>query len=383
MNTTHRSRIVAIDLLRGLVMLLMLVDHVRETIYLHLQVSDPMAVDSTAPELFFTRMCAHLCAPTFVFLTGLSAWLYAHPPGRPERSASGFLFKRGLLLVVLEWTLVSFAWTGTLSPTRIYLQVIWVIGLSMMVLALFVRLPRIAIAVTGFVIVFGHNLLTGIHFQPGDPGYMPWTILYEKGYLIAPGGPFMIKVSYPLLPWIGVILLGYFAGPLYGTAVSSAQRVRWLIQLGIASLAVLLVLRGFNIYGETLPWVAGQDPVHTLMSFVNYTKYPPSLDFLLLTLGLAFLLLAAFEHANNALARVVTLYGGAPMFFYLLHLYTLLILQNLAVAIFGANHGERFGVERVLWIWVVAAVLAIVLYFPVSAFARYKQRSTQAWVRYF
>jgi len=364
-------------------MLTMLVDHVRETIYLHLQVTDPMNVATTAPALFFTRMLAHLSAPVFVFLTGLSAWLYAHPASGAVRSPSGFLFKRGLLLVVLEWTLVSLAWTGQLFPTRIYLQVIWVIGLSMIALSVFVRLPRWVIATVGFAIVFGHNLLTSIHFAPGETGYPLWTILYEKGYLIPPGGALMIKVSYPLLPWIGVILLGYTAGPLYSRLVDSAQRSRILIGLGLASLALLLLIRGFNIYGETLSWVHGQDFIHTLMSWLNFTKYPPSLDFLLLTLGIAFLLLARFESLDNRLTRAISLYGGAPMFFYLLHLYTLLVLQNIAATAFGANHGERFGVDNIVWVWVMASVLAVALYFPCSAFARFKRRTPQAWVRYF
>jgi uncharacterized membrane protein len=253
----------------------------------------------------------------------------------------------------------------------------------MMALALFARFPRWVIGLTGFVIVFGHNLLVNIHFQPGEPGFALWTLLYEKNYLIAPGGPLMIKVSYPLLPWIGVILLGYFAGPIYAATVSSTQRARWLLQLGVASLALLLVIRGFNLYGETLPWVAGQDFIHTAMSWLAFTKYPPSLDFLLFTIGIACLLLSRFEFIDNRVTRTISLYGGAPMFFYLLHLYVLLLLQNLMVALFGANHGDRWGVDRVLWLWVTAAVLAFVLYFPVSAFARYKRRSTQAWVRYF
>lgn len=380
---TIKQRIAAIDVMRGLVMLFMLVDHVRETIYLHLQVSDPMDVNTTAPELFFTRTLAHICAPVFVFLTGLSAWLYAHPANGPERSPSGFLFKRGLLLVVLEWTLVSFAWTGQLFPTRIYLQVIWVIGLSMIALALFAKFPRWVIATTGFVIVFGHNLLTSIHFAPGEFGYNFWTIFYEKNYLIAPGGPLMIKVSYPLLPWIGVILLGYTAGPLYARGVDSEQRSSMLVKLGVACLGLLLVIRGFNIYGENAPWVHGVDFVHTLMSWINFTKYPPSLDFLLLTLGIAFLLLSRFEFLDNKATRAISMYGGAPMFFYLLHLYTLLVLQHILVAIFGANHGERFGVDNIVWVWSGAVVLAFVLYFPCRAFAQYKRTSKQAWVRYF
>jgi uncharacterized membrane protein len=381
-TTTHQSRIAAIDIMRGLVMLFMLVDHMRETIYLHLQVSDPMNIDTTEPSLFFTRMSAHLCAPVFVFLTGLGAWLYAHPAGGVARSPSGFLLKRGLLLVALEITLVSFAWSGEFPLKTVYLQVIWAIGLSMIALALLAKLPMHAILALGLVIVFGHNLLSPISFQPGETGYSAWTILHDRAYLIA-DGPLKVKVSYPALPWIGVILLGFAAGPIYSAAIGSARRTRVLIQMGIGCLLLLAVLRGFNIYGETLPWQFGADGVHTVMSWLDFTKYPPSLDFLLLTLGVAFLLMARFEAVDNRATQVIKTFGGAPMFFYLLHLYSLLVLYKIALAVFGPNHGERFGADHVYWIWICAAVLAFVLYFPTRAFARYKRTSRQAWVRYF
>ena len=363
-------------------MVIMLMDHVREAIYRHLQVGDPMNVATTAPELFFTRLSAHLCAPTFVFLTGLSAWLYAHPPAGGTRPVRGFLVKRGLLLVVLELTLVNFAWSGEVPPTVLWLQVIWAIGLSMIVLGLLSALPRWALAVLGFVIVFGHNALTPVTFAPGSVLHIPWAILHERVYLVA-DGPLKIKVTYPLLAWIGVILLGYAAGPLYSRAVATARRTRILLALGIGCLCMLAVLRGFNIYGETLPWVQGADLVQTLMFWVNVTKYPPSLDFLLLTLGVAFLLLAGFESRDNRVTRALVIFGGAPMFFYLLHLYTLLVLYRVALAVFGPNHGDRFGVDHVWWIWVVAAALACALYFPCRAFTRFKRTSSQAWVRYF
>jgi uncharacterized membrane protein len=325
---------------------------------------------------------AHLCAPTFVFLTGLGAWLYAHPPSGATRSASGFLFKRGLLLVLLEITLVSFAWTGDLPLKTIYLQVIWAIGLSMIALSAVAALPLRWLAAAGLLIVFGHNLLSPITFQPGETGYSLWTILHDRGFLVA-DGPLKVKVSYPVLPWIGVILLGYAAGPLYGRAMDSERRRALLLQLGVGSLLLLAVLRGFNIYGETLPWVRGSDFTHSVMSWLDFTKYPPSLDFLLLTLGVACLLLRAFEYADNSLTAAIRTYGGAPMFFYLLHLYTLLVFQKLAVALVGANHGDRFGVDHVYWIWIMAAVLAVALYYPCRAFARFKRTTRQGWVRYF
>ena len=377
-----RSRIASIDVMRGLVMLLMLVDHVREAFFRHFPLSDPINVVTTAPSLFFTRTSAHLCAPTFVFLTGLSAWLYAHPATGGTRPVRGFLLKRGLLLVALEVTLVNFSWSGELPPTMLWLQVIWAIGVSMIVLGLLSDLPRWALGMIGFVIVFGHNLLTPISFPPGTPMHFLWAVLYQRAPLVA-DGPLQVRVGYPLLPWIGVILLGYVAGPLYSRAVAATRRTRILVGLGGACLLVLAVLRGFNIYGETLPWAQGADGVHTLMSWVDFTKYPPSLDFLLLTLGAAFVLLASFESRDNRLTRTLVIFGGAPMFFYLLHLYTLLVLYRAALALFGPNHGERFGVEHVWDIWLIAIALACLLYWPTRAFTRFKRSSPQAWVRYF
>lgn len=376
-----RARIEVIDVMRGLVMVIMLLDHVRETFYLHRQVSDPMDIAATEPSLFFTRLAAHFCAPMFVFLTGMGAWLYANPSGGP-RSPTGFLVKRGLLLIVLEATLVTFAWNGKFPPPTIWLQVIWVLGLCMIILGLVHRLPRGLLATVAALLVFGHNTLSGIHLQPGENGYVLWTILHDRGYLIA-DGPTQLKVSYPLLPWIGVILFGWLAGPLYARTMDPARRDRILTLAGAACLALLALLRGFNIYGETLPWSLQQDAVHTAMSFLNYTKYPPSLDFLLLTLGAGFVLFPRLEALSNGFTRMLATFGGAPMFYYLLHLYLLLAIQLLLVAIVGANHGDRFGIDEFWPVWLISAALVPVLYLPCRAFARFKRTSNQAWVRYF
>jgi uncharacterized membrane protein len=380
-SATLRTRIAVIDVMRGLVMLIMLFDHVRETIFLHHQVGDPMDAASVDPALFFTRLAAHICAPMFVFLTGLSAWLYAHPAAGP-RSATGFLFKRGLLLVVLELVFVNFAWSGAFPPAVLYLQVIWVIGLAMMALAVLHQLPLTLLAVLGVAIIAGQHLLTGLHAQEGSAGYYLLTVLLQRGYLVADGA-MKIKVSYPLLPWIGVILLGYAAGPLYARQLSAAARRRWLLALGAGSLLLLAVLRGLNLYGETLPWVAGETALRTAMSVLNFTKYPPSLDFLLFTLGLGLLGLAWLESIDNGFTRACATFGGAPMFYYLLHLYLLLAIGLTLTAVLGANHGKRYGVEHIWQVWLLALLLMPVLYFPCRAFARYKRASRQAWVRYF
>ena len=381
-ETQARTRIATIDAMRGLIMLIMLFDHVRENFFAHVPITDPLTVAGSEPMMFFTRIAAHFCAPLFVFLTGLSAWLYGHPASGTPRSATGFLLKRGMFLIFLELTLVNFAWYGIFPPTILFLQVIWVIGLSMIALALLHRLPSWVLGVIAFVLVFGHNLLTPINFQPGEAGYSVWTILHDRGFLIA-DGPFKIKVSYPLLPWIGTILLGYLAGPLFARSMPGDRRRRALIGLGLGSLALLAVLRGFNIYGETLPWVTGDSFLQTIMSWVNFTKYPPSLDFLLFTIGTGCLFMAWFELLDNWFMRALVVIGSVPMFFYLFHLYLLLIIQTVLVATVGPTYGQRFGVDHYWQIWVISFALIPVLYFPMHAFARFKHSSKQAWVRYF
>ena len=374
-----RSRIQSIDMMRGLVMLIMLLDHVRERFFYHLQVSDPMDLDITSTSLFFSRFAAHLCAPVFVFLTGLSAWLYANPANGPARSPRSFLLKRGLFLIALEWIVLPFAWMG--SYETIWLQVIWAIGLSMVVLALVNQWPKTVLALLGFGIVFGHNLLTPISFQPDEWGYTLWTILHDRNYLIS-SDAIKIKASYPVLPWIGVIILGYLAGPLYSKAMSAQHRGILLLQIGASCLLLFVLLRGFNLYGETLDWQLYPDLLTTLMSILNLTKYPPSLNFLLVTLGLMFLLLFVLAKLQGNWTQILVNFGSAPMFFYLLHLYVLLVLHWILLTLFGANQGDRFGMEHMGWIWLTTVLLAVALYYPTKQFSLYKKRSQQAWIRY-
>ena len=374
-----RSRIQSIDMMRGLVMLIMLLDHVRERFFYHMQVLDPMDLDETSASLFFSRFAAHLCAPVFVFLTGLSAWLYANPANGPARSARSFLLKRGLFLIALEVTIINFSWMG--SYHTIWLQVIWAIGLSMVVLALVSQWPKAVLALLGFGVVFGHNLLTPINLQPDEWGYTLWTILHDRNFLVSEGAV-KIKASYPVLPWIGVIILGYLAGPLYSKTMSAEHRGRLLLQLGAGCLLLFIVLRGFNIYGETLDWQLYPDLLTSLMSILNLTKYPPSLNYLLVTLGLMFLLLFTLEKQQGNWTVVLVNFGSAPMFFYILHLYVLLVLYRIVLAVYGPNQAEGFGMEHMGWIWLTSVLLAAALYYPTKQFSLYKKRSQQAWIRY-
>lgn len=386
MTDLKPSRIASIDILRGFVILFMLVDHVRERFFLHKQVLDPMDIDNTDPELFFTRLTAHLCAPIFVFLTGISAWLYANPRSGIKRSAPSFLFKRGLILILLEVTLINFSWFGAYHT--LYLQVIWAIGLSMVALAGATYLPRQWIIALGLAIVIGHNLLSPIQFNPDEFGYSVWTILHDRGFLVS-DALVNVKVSYPVLPWIGVIMLGYAVGPLFSASISSAQRKSILIKAGFSLVAILLVLRGFNIYGETLEWTQQATLLLSTMDFLNYTKYPPSLDFLLFAISIGAFTLAWLETAKASWLDKVNTLGSAPMFFYILHLYALLFVYMIAYQIWGPNtfYGNPeqgyLAFSHVWQVWLFAAGLTFVLYWPCKKLGEFKRATDMKWVKYF
>ena len=363
----RHARIGSIDGLRGLVMLLMLVDHAREFFFAGQQVSDPMDLSATSPGLFFTRLAAHLCAPVFVALAGTSAWLYG--ANRGPAATAAFLLKRGLFLIVLELTVVGFGWSFSLNAPTVFLQVIWAIGWSMIALAALVHLPRAWIVAIGAVIVAGHNLLDPIAFAPGERGHVAWAMLHDRGYIDLWDGV-RARTSYPVVPWIGVIALGYAVGPWFAASTPAARRRRLLATTGAGLLLAFAVMRGMNGYGDPTPWVAGATPLGTLMAFRNVTKYPPSLDFVLLTLGIGTALLALWPERQG---RWLAVLGGAPLFFYVLHIYTLHLLRLAS----GTTDVPGVG-----WLWLIAALLAPPLWLATRWFAARKRASGQWWMRY-
>ena len=373
------GRIGSIDAFRGIVILLMLVDHTREFFYLDYQVGDPMDIATTSPALFGSRLAAHFCAPVFVLLTGLAAWLYGAGKGGAH-AASGFLLKRGLFLIALEWTVVNFAWTFDPTPDTIFLQVIWAIGLSMIALAALVHLPRRVLVAIALLLILGHNLLDGITIPAGQPGHAVWAILHERGYIELPWGA-RARTSYPVLPWIGVIALGYAIGPWFARDADPARRRRLLVVGGAASLVLFATLRSNNLYGDPHPWQAGGDTLHTVMSFLNLTKYPPSADFLLLTVGCGVLLLAALECGAKRAVAILSVFGSAPLFFYLLHLYVL-HAANRVVGVLSGDGSALVSVQAVWGLWLIAACVALPCWFACRAFAAAKRRSGAWWMRY-
>jgi uncharacterized membrane protein len=381
-DAAARVRLQSIDALRGFVMVLMLLDHVRETWFVHVPVADPVDAHTALPALYLARLAVSLCAPVFVALTGLGVFLYRRNHSIEETTS--YLLTRGLLLMAIEVLFLSPIYWGVVQQPTIWLQVIWTIGVSMIVLAAAIRLPRAVIIGLGLAILFGHNLLDPIHLEPGHPLFALWAELHQRDFIELPFG-LVAKTSYPVLPWIGVIFLGYGIGPWFLSDVPADVRQRRLIGLGIAMLAGFLILRGINVYGDT-PWFAVEgDAMRAAMSFFALTKYPPSLLFLLLTLGVGALLLAWFERVRGTgLTSALSVFGGAPMFFYLLHLTVLRILYHAALAIWGPTQGSVFGVDTYGWVLVWFVALIVPLYIPTAWYSRLKKRRRDiAWLKYF
>lgn len=377
-----RQRLMSIDALRGLVMLFMLVDHVRETFYLHMQVSDPVDAATVDTGLFFTRLISAICAPAFVFLTGLSAYLYGQSHSKSQTSR--FLLKRGFFLILLELTVIGFVWTGKFPPEKVFLQVIWAIGICMIILAGLIHLSRQTIAIVSVSIIAGHNLLDGLFFEADSVFYIPWALLHDVTIINTSVG-IMVKTSYPVLAWIGVIGFGYVIGSWFVQETSSEKRQRNLVNYGVAMIVAFVVIRALNFYGDQ-PWVAQGDLLRTAMAFLSLSKYPPSLLFLLPTLGLSFLLMAFYEKKQETswVVQRLAVLGGAPMFYYILHLYVLRIFYVIALVLYGKTKGSYFGVDNLYTVWLWSIGLIVPLYYPSAWFAKLKRRRRDlTWLRYF
>lgn len=379
-ESARTGRIASIDALRGLVMVLMLLDHLRETWFLHVPVADPMDARTALPALYLARLAVSLCAPIFIVLTGVAAYLFGTRHTLAETRA--YLVKRGLVLMALEVFYLSELYWGVASPT-LWLQVIWCIGVCMIVLAAMIGLPRSFLIAVGMLLVCGHNLLDPIHLRPDDPFFAVWTMLHQRDVIALPFG-LVAKTTYPVLPWIGVILLGYAIGPWFLPGVATGTRERRFAAVGITMLVGFALLRLANGYGDK-PWfVVDDSAMRSAMSFFALTKYPPSLLFLLLTLGIGALLLVLLERMGDRPAvAALAVFGGAPLFFYLLHLTVLRLLYHGAFEIWGATQGTVFTVADYVWVLAWYAGLIVPLFFPTAWFSRIKaSRRDIAWLKY-
>lgn len=393
-NSQTPGRIASVDLIRGAVMILMAIDHVR--VFAGIPAGGPSI------GIFFTRWITHFCAPAFIFLAGTSAFFY----GRRHQDLSRFLLVRGAWFIFLELTILRVAWTFNFDFAHYEMAgVIWCIGWCMIFLAGLVKLPLNVVGVIGVLIIAAHNLLNSyvgalIPNLGNDSVSALWKILYV-GFFAGPvsfgtDGPNLI-VLYSLFPWVAVMAAGYAFGKIL--TFEPARRDRLSLGIGLGAMALFVLLRGFNIYGDPRPWVSPsetQPGLPAFLSFLNATKYPASLSFLLMTLGPCIALIPWLERARGSFAEKVALFGRVPMFFYLLHIP---LIHALAVLISLIAHGEVSswlftnhpmgnppapdGYRWALWqLYAVWAIAIVILYYASSWFATFKSRRSDWWLKY-
>jgi uncharacterized membrane protein len=386
-----RQRLDSVDLLRGLVMVIMALDHVRDYFHSDALLFDPTDLSKTNVALFFTRWVTHFCAPVFVFLAGTGAFLSASR-GKTRAELSRFLLTRGLWLILLELTVVKLGWSFSFD-TQFVVQVIWAIGVSMIVLALLVHLPVWAITGFGVLMIATHNLFDPVQARSLGAFSGLWATLHSRELTETYGG-IHVFTMYPLVPWIGVMAVGYGFGQLY--LLERERRRRLMLRLGISLTLFFICLRAINIYGDPHPWTVQNSAVYTFLSFINCEKYPPSLLFLLMTLGPAIIALALFERFNRErvtppLLQPLVVFGRVPLFFYIIHIP---LIHALAIAFAFAKYGPALGdafksgrppadygyslfVVYLIWVGVVLAL------YPVCRwFANVKRRRRDAWLSY-
>lgn len=392
-----RPRLESIDLLRGVVMVLMALDHVRD--FFTDARGDPLDLETTTVPLFFTRWVTHFCAPVFVFLAGTGAYLTAER-GKTKPQLAWFLLTRGLWLVVLELTLVHLSWFFNFQYTLITGQVIWAIGWCMVILAGLVFLPTWAVALIGVGLIAGHNLVSGTDLGLTGRYRDAWSILMS-GVIV--GGPVPLTegrlfiAAYPILPWLGVMAAGYGFGALYR---QHGEQRRWrLVVLGTALTLLFVALRAINVYGNPLPWTLQRTNLLTALAFLDCQKYPPSLLYDLMTLGPAILALAWFDRGVGAFGKPFVVFGQVPLFYYLLHTPLIhllalgialvryddvgflfdhpIIIQFTRPGVLPEGYGYGLPVVYLIWVGVVVA-----LYFPCRWFAGVKRRRREAWLSY-
>ncbi|RZA03688.1 MAG: DUF1624 domain-containing protein [Sphingobacteriaceae bacterium] len=365
--TAPKARIDSIDILRGIVMVVMALDHTRD--FFTFSNSDPTNLKVVSSALFLTRFITHYCAATFVFLAGTGAYL-SLSRGKRKLHASQFLITRGLWLILLELTVIHWAW-----GYDTFLQVIWAIGVSMIVLAFLIHLPKPVILLFGLLLIFGHNLFDNVDASKfSDNGKTLWIFLHQQGVAKLWGNQ-SVFVLYPLIPWIGVMATGYCFGTLF--TIDAVRRKKWLIILGCSAIVLFAILRAFNFYGDPALWTEQYSFHRTILSFINVSKYPPSLDYLLITLGPSMLMLAYLEDKSNKLTDIFVVFGRVPLFYYILHIYLIHLMAIITSGITGMDNNFSLPIVYLFWIAVIT-----ILYFPSRWFMKYKQRHKQWWLSY-
>jgi uncharacterized membrane protein len=387
------ARIESIDLLRGIVMIVMALDHVRDYFHADAFLYDPTDMSKTSVVLFFTRWITHFCAPVFIFLAGTSAFLIGLRKSKQELSI--FLLKRGFWLVFLELTIINFAWFFNFQFSLITLFVIWALGVGMIVLAACIHLPLKLTMAIGILMVVGHNAFDNFQVEGNGVDAILWSMVHQfQGFPLSKN--YFLFVGYPLVPWIGVMMLGYCFGTFYQSSYSQATRRKILLYLGAALVALFVLIRFINGYGDPHPWSTQPNPVFTVLSFLNVSKYPPSLLYVLVTLGPAILFLAVSENYFGTISQQIKILGRVPMFYYLLHLYLIHLLAMTAALLTGydasdmvfntwvTNSPNLAGYGFSLWVVYVVWISVVLILYPLCKwYDTYKvQQRSKWWLSY-
>ncbi len=385
MVNSSTARITSVDLLKGIVMVIMALDHVRDYFHYDVHFFDPTDIALTTLPIYFTRWITHFCAPTFSFLAGTSAFFVSTRMTRA--GVSTFLIKRGLWLMLLDATVISFAWMFDFEFHLILLITIWSLGVSMVFLGTLVYLPQWAIVIVGFAIVFGHNALDSFHFD-GNP---LWAFLHDGGLFQV--GNSSIIFGYPVLPWMGVMALGFCFGSFYDKSFNAEKRKKILSIIGFSSIALFAMLIALNVYGNPKPWKYYDTPLKTAMSIMNPEKYPPSLWFILMTLGPSILFLAHAEKLKGKVVDMLCTIGRVPFFYYIAHLFLIHVLAMAAAQFTGFHwqsmiliddwvgstkqlngYGFSLPVVYLVWVAVVAMLYPLCVWYD-----RYKTTHKNYW----
>lgn len=381
-------RLDSVDLLRGLVIVIMALDHVRD--YFTDVRFYPLDLTQTNAALYFTRWITHFCAPVFVFLAGTGAFL-STTRGKTKQELSKFLLTRGIWLVFLELTWVRFGWLFNLDYSWMFGQVIWATGWSMVALAGLVHLSTRTVTIFGVVMIAVHNAFDGVSPEAfGMFGWL-WQILHAGGEFEYLSG-YRFGTFYPLIPWIGVMAAGYGFGSLL--LRDETARRKTLVRLGLGLITAFIVIRATNLYGDAQLWAQEKNALFTFFSFINCTKYPPSLLFLLITLGPAIAVLPYFERVKGAAANFFIVFGRVPMFYYLLHIPLIHALSVIAAMLTGHDTAFMFqNIEPWNWpgaygfslpvVYLVWVCVILALYPACKWFADLKRRRKDAWLSYF
>lgn len=387
-----QPRLQSLDILRGAVMIIMALDHIRDYFHVDAARFTPDDLSQTTVLLFFTRWATHFCAPVFVFLAGTSAYLAMRR--KDPSTVSRFLLTRGLWLIVVEMTLVRLGVFFNLSYTYVIWQVIWTIGWSMIALSVLRRLPWGILLAISLATIAGHNAFDSVQADQFDSFAWVWKVLHVGFSTIQLGPGHTALVAYPLVPWVAVMSAGYCFGRVMDAGL---ERHRLLMRIGAVVTAIFFVLRGINLYGDPSPWSSQPTVVMTMLSFLRTTKYPPSLDFLLMTLGPAILALAFLDRVSVSIRNPFLVFGRVPLFYYIVHWYVLhLIALFMAWARYGRfdfvfdvppalpiSRGYPAGYGYDLWVvYVIWAALVVGMYFVCRWFAGVKSRKRSAILSY-